>query len=82
MVEKNSYSWKTRDLHARRQVENYLFDSAAAKKVFTDYASRFGSRPGGYTRILKLGSRFGDGAQMCHLELVDFRDNEAKDSND
>jgi len=82
IVEKMITLGKKGDLHSRRQVESYLFDSSAAKKVFTDYAGRFETRPGGYTRILKLGTRFGDGAQMCNLELVDFRDHEAKEDSD
>ena len=60
------------DLHARRQAASYLFSDEAVKKVFSDLASRFKDRPGGYTRILKKGYRFGDGADMAFLELVDY----------
>jgi large subunit ribosomal protein L17 len=74
IVEKMITLGKRGDLHARRQVESYLFDTNVASKVFRDYAGRFQTRPGGYTRIVKLGARFGDGAEMCHLELVDFRE--------
>jgi len=65
---------KRGDLHARRQALSYLYDDAAVSKVFSDLAERFKSRPGGYTRILKKGFRFGDGADMAFLELVDFQD--------
>jgi large subunit ribosomal protein L17 len=74
IVEKMITLGKRGDLHARRQVEAYLFDSKASKKVFQVYANRFSQRPGGYTRIVKFGPRFGDGADMCSLELVDFRE--------
>lgn len=78
IVEKMITLGKRGDLHARRQVESYLFDTTVASKVFKDYAGRFVSRPGGYTRIVKLGARFGDGAEMCHLELVDYRESSPK----
>jgi large subunit ribosomal protein L17 len=74
IVEKMITLGKRGDLHARRQVESYLFDTDVCKKVFKDYAGRFEKRPGGYTRIVKLGARFGDGAEMCNLELVDYRE--------
>ncbi|MCX6108602.1 MAG: 50S ribosomal protein L17 [Proteobacteria bacterium] len=64
---------KRGDLHARRQALSYLYDDAAVSKVFSDLAERFKTRPGGYTRILKKGFRFGDGADMAFLELVDFQ---------
>jgi len=65
---------KRGDLHARRMAASYLFDDAAVAKVFTDLAERFKTRPGGYTRILKKGYRFGDGADMAFVELVDFQE--------
>ncbi len=65
---------KRGDLHARRMAASYLFDDAAVAKVFSDLAERFKTRPGGYTRILKKGYRFGDGADMAFLELVDFQE--------
>ncbi len=64
---------KRGDLHARRQALSYLYDDAAVSKVFSDLAERFKTRPGGYTRILKKGFRFGDGADMAFLELVDYQ---------
>ena len=70
IVEKLITLGKRGDLHARRQVASYLYDDAAVKKVFDEVAGRYTSRPGGYTRILKTGIRFGDGAKLARLELV------------
>lgn len=58
-------------VHAQRQVVAYLNDKTVAKKVFDVFAPRYAVRPGGYTRIIKLGQRWGDGADMVMLELVD-----------
>jgi large subunit ribosomal protein L17 len=63
---------KRGDLHARRLAASYLFDDEAVAKVFSDLATRFKDRPGGYTRILKTGVRFGDGASLATMQLVDF----------
>jgi len=57
-------------LHARRQALAYLTKEAAVKKLFDDIGPRFAERPGGYSRIVKLGKRAGDGASMAMLELV------------
>ena len=73
---------KRGDLHARRQAASYLFDDAAVSKVFSDLADRFRNRPGGYTRILKKGFRFGDGADMALLELVDSQGKAGKKVSD
>jgi large subunit ribosomal protein L17 len=78
MVEKMITLGKRGDLHARRQVEATLYSSDTCKRVFTDLATRFKDRPGGYTRIIKLGERKGDGAPMVNLELVDYRENDLK----
>ena len=72
IVDKMITLGKRGDLHARRQAASYLFSDEAVRKVFSDLASRFKDRPGGYTRILKKGYRFGDGADMAFLELVDY----------
>lgn len=57
-------------VHAQRLVNAYLNDKAVSKKVFDELAPRFGARSGGYTRIIKLGKRLGDAADMAIIELV------------
>lgn len=59
------------DVHERRMVAAVLQDPAIVKKLFDDIAPRYGERQGGYTRVLKLGPRMGDGSEMVILELVD-----------
>ena len=59
-------------LHARRLAARHLQDPAVLKKLFETIGARFATRPGGYTRILRLGPRKGDGAEMAYLELVGF----------
>ena len=54
----------------RRRVAGYVYDSDVAAKVFEDLGPRYAARPGGYTRIVKLGPRLGDGAPVVQLELV------------
>ena len=58
-------------LHAHRQVVSYLNNKDAAQKVFDELAPRYENRKGGYTRMTKIGKRFGDAADMVVLELVD-----------
>ncbi|MBN2890392.1 MAG: 50S ribosomal protein L17 [Bacteroidales bacterium] len=58
--------------HNRRVVFGYLQDKYAVSELFRDVAPKIGDRPGGYTRILKLGHRMGDNAEICIVELVDF----------
>jgi len=58
-------------VHARRLAAARLADAAMVKKLFDDIAPRYASRPGGYTRIIKLGPRMGDSAEMVLLELVE-----------
>lgn len=60
-------------LHARRLAARDIQDRAVVKKLFDSIGARFASRPGGYTRILRLGPRQGDGAEMAIIELVDFQ---------
>jgi len=61
---------KRGDLHARRQVAAYLMSEDTLKKLFDVIGPRYADRTGGYTRIIKLGNRQGDGAPMALLELV------------
>jgi large subunit ribosomal protein L17 len=60
--------------HSRRTVFAYLQDKVAVSELFREIAGKIADRPGGYTRILKTGSRFGDNAEMCIIELVDFNE--------
>jgi large subunit ribosomal protein L17 len=60
------------DLHARRLALSELRSQEVVHKLFADVAPRFADRPGGYSRIVKLGPRQGDAADMVYLELVDF----------
>ena len=62
---------KRGDLHARRQAGAVLTDRKVLRTLFDEIAPRFAERNGGYTRIIKLGPRRGDGAQMAHIELVE-----------
>ncbi len=64
--------------HSRRVVFSYLQNKEALKELFGPVAEKVGDRPGGYTRIIKLGLRQGDAAQMAFIELVDFDENMAK----
>lgn len=72
---------KRGDLHARRQAASQLQDQEAVRKLFDVLAARYTERPGGYTRVLKAGYRFGDNAPVAIIELVD-RDVEAKGAGD
>jgi large subunit ribosomal protein L17 len=63
---------KRGDLHARRLALAELRSQDVVHHLFADVAPRFADRPGGYTRIVKLGPRLGDAAEMVYLELVDY----------
>jgi large subunit ribosomal protein L17 len=60
--------------HSRRMVFSYLQNKDSLKELFGGVAEKIASRPGGYTRILKVGNRLGDNSEMCIIELVDFND--------
>ena len=64
--------------NSRRVVFSYLQNKEAIKELFSTVAEKVGDRPGGYTRIIKLGTRQGDAAQICFIELVDFDPEMAK----
>lgn len=70
MAEKMITLGKAGDLHSRRQAIGYLKDKELVKALFDDIAPGYSDRQGGYTRILKLGPRRGDGSEMAILELV------------
>ncbi len=70
MAEKMITLGKRGDLHARRQALGYLQEEDVVTKLFSDIAKRYEERQGGYTRIIKLGNRRGDGAEMVKVELV------------
>jgi len=61
-----------KDVHARREVARFIHDKDVVKMLFAEIAQKVGSRPGGYTRVVKLGQRYGDGAHVAILELVDY----------
>jgi len=66
--------------HSRRVAFSYLQDKAAVTELFTEVSKKVGDRPGGYTRIIKIGNRLGDNAAMCFIELVDFNENMLKET--
>jgi large subunit ribosomal protein L17 len=70
LAEKMITLGKRDNLHARRQVHAYLLKEAIAKRVFDTIAPKFADRKGGYSRIIKLGNRKGDGADLAVIELI------------
>lgn len=60
--------------HSRRTVFSYLQNKEAVTELFREISKKIMDRPGGYTRILKTGNRFGDNAEMCLIELVDYNE--------
>ena len=77
-VEKTITLGKRGTLHARRQAFKLVPAKDAVQKVFGPLAERYANRPGGYTRIIRIGHRKGDDAPMAFIELVDREGNEAK----
>ncbi len=71
LAEKMITLGKAGDINSRRQAMAFIIDNKVALKVFDELATRYADRPGGYTRILKLGPRVGDGASMVQLKLVE-----------
>ena len=65
---------KTDDTHNRRVVFSYLKQKEAVTELFREVAQKVGDRPGGYTRIIKLGNRLGDNAEMAMIEFVDYNE--------
>ena len=72
IIEKMITLGKRGDLAAHRQAVAFLRSKSVTHKLFADVAPRFAERPGGYTRVVKLGPRQGDAAPMAYLELVDY----------
>ena len=70
MADKMITLGKRGDLHARRQAMAYMMDETVVKTLFDEIAPKYSERKGGYTRIMKLGPRRGDGAPMAIIELV------------
>ncbi len=68
------------NLHAKRQALSFIYKKPVVKKLFEELGPRFSERPGGYTRIVKIGPRAGDGAEMAILELIgsEFKKKEKK----
>ncbi len=65
---------KSDTTHSRRVVFSYLQDKEAVSELFREISAKIADRPGGYTRILKTGTRLGDNAEMCIMELVDYNE--------
>ncbi len=70
IVEKMISLGKQGDLHARRLAESYLMDESVVKDLFDNVSKKYADRPGGYTRMIRVGSRRGDAASMVIVELV------------
>ena len=67
-----------KNVHARREIARYIKDRDVVKELFGEIAQKVAKRAGGYTRVVKLGQRYGDGAEVAILELVDFNTGQEK----
>jgi len=70
LAEKMITLGKRGDLHSRRQARRFVYDAKVVDKLFSELGPRFADRPGGYSRLVKIGPRQGDGAKMAQLELI------------
>lgn len=61
-----------KNIHARREIARHINDKEVVQMLFNEIAPKVATRPGGYTRVIKLGQRLGDGAHVAMIELVDF----------
>jgi large subunit ribosomal protein L17 len=73
-VEKLITKAKKDDLHSKKQVMDFIKDKEVVKELFSEIVPKIGDRPGGYTRVVKIGNRLGDAASMAVIELVDYND--------
>jgi large subunit ribosomal protein L17 len=73
-VEKLITKAKKDDLHAKKMIIDVIKDKEVVKELFAEIIPKIGDRPGGYTRVIKLGNRLGDAASMAIIELVDYND--------
>ena len=73
---------KKGDLSARREALKYIYKTDVVHTLFEEIAPIYADRQGGYTRILKLGPRRGDGSEMCILELVDYTKKESSEEKE
>lgn len=73
-VEKLITKAKKDDLHSKKQIMDFIKDKEVVKELFSEIVPKIGNRPGGYTRVVKLGNRLGDAASMAVIELVDYND--------
>jgi large subunit ribosomal protein L17 len=71
-----------KDVHARRVVARYIKDRDVVNELFTEIAQKVAARNGGYTRVIKLGQRFGDGAEVAIIELVDYTAEDRKEKSE
>jgi large subunit ribosomal protein L17 len=71
LAEKMITLGKRGDLHSRRQALRFVYDKKVVEKLFDELGPRYSGRPGGYSRLVKLGPRLGDGARMAQLQLIE-----------